>query len=415
MAVRRLLDAERTNPLTTLHVRIAAEMAGVTERTVWRWLAQGREGRFEAPPRRGSFRLSDALWQVLAEAGGNVAQLHRTMTKAKEAGDLDQLDADRVPSVPTLYRVVKHDLRQGRILQIARPAGPEDHPQPSPYDRALADLALTDAASGPPVLDDPDAEPAAGPDPDTPAPGGVRLHTPQARLVSTRQAADVVDAIGHTIRARGIICVYGDPGRGKTVAVEQALHLIGRDTPVWRTVAQVAPGISGLRALLCHSLHLPSPSLAHRPGAAGQALTAALTQPGVLFLDDAQRLTPPLLDYLRQLWDAPGCSATLILCGAGSERTIARVPELRSRILTWHHVDRLDRDQLPHTLSLFHPVWAQAQASDLTRADEQIAHGNFRTWAKITSHLHALRHRRPHTPVTSELITQASTRLGPHL
>jgi hypothetical protein len=37
-------------------------------------------------------------------------------------------------------------------------------------------------------------------------------------------------------------------------------------------------------------------------------------------------LTPPLLDYLRQLWDEPGTFAALVLCGAGSERAITRAP-----------------------------------------------------------------------------------------
>ncbi|MCL7370526.1 hypothetical protein [Streptomyces ardesiacus] len=54
----------------------------------------------------------------------------------------------------------------------------------------------------------------------------------------------------------------------------------------------------------------------------------------MLVLDDAQRLTPPLLDYLRQLWDSPGCAAALVLCGAGCERALARASALRSRVLT---------------------------------------------------------------------------------
>ncbi|MGN9763461.1 ATP-binding protein [Streptomyces sp. SD31] len=82
-----------------------------------------------------------------------------------------------------------------------------------------------------------------------------------------------------------------------------------------------------LRASLCEAFGLQSGALPHRAGPASQALMRALAgpasqalmralaEPGVLFLDDAQRLTPPLLDYLRQLWDAPGCAAALVLCG----------------------------------------------------------------------------------------------------
>ncbi|GGW13453.1 hypothetical protein GCM10018980_71020 [Streptomyces capoamus] len=57
----------------------------------------------------------------------------------------------------------------------------------------------------------------------------VRWYVSGARLVSTRQAAAVAEAVGHTVAARGMCCasrgmccVYGDTGLGKTVAVEQA-------------------------------------------------------------------------------------------------------------------------------------------------------------------------------------------------
>ncbi|MYT22899.1 hypothetical protein GTW69_21875 [Streptomyces sp. SID7760] len=55
-----------------------------------------------------------------------------------------------------------------------------------------------------------------------------------------------------------------------------------------------------------------------------------------MFLDDVQRLSPPLLDYLRLLWDESGTAAALLLCGAGAERVIARAPALRSPVLNWH-------------------------------------------------------------------------------
>ena len=155
-------------------------------------------------------------------------------------------------------------------------------------------------------------------------------------------------------------------------------------------------------------------ALPHRAGPASQALTRALAEPGVLFIHDAQRLTPPLLDYLRQLGDAPGCAAALVLCGAGSERALACASALRSRVLTWNQVGRLEPSQVLQTLTLFHPVWAQADPDNIARADEQMARGNFRTWAKITSHVYAARERDPARRVDRELIEQACVRLGPY-
>ncbi|WP_146063487.1 ATP-binding protein [Streptomyces sp. SM11] len=154
--------------------------------------------------------------------------------------------------------------------------------------------------------------------------------------------------------------------------------------------------------------------MTHRAGPADQALAEALAEPGVLFLDDAQRLSQPVLDYLRQLWDSPGCAAALVLCGAGSERALARAAAMRSRVLTWHQVSRLDTQDIPRTLGLFHPVWEDADPADLGRADEQTACGNFRTWAKITSHVCAARGRDLGAGVDRDAIDQACARLGPY-
>lgn len=133
----------------------------------------------------------------------------------------------------------------------------------------------------------------------------------------------------------------------------------------------------------------------------------------MLFLDGVQRLAPPLLDCLRQLWDAPGCAAALVLCGAGSERALAWASVLRSRVLGWHQVGRLEPSRVPQILALFHPVWAQAAPDDLARVDGQMARGNVRTWAKITSRVYAARERGPVRRVDRELIEQACARLGP--
>ncbi|MFF1695592.1 hypothetical protein ACFVXC_18480 [Streptomyces sp. NPDC058257] len=68
---------------------------------------------------------------------------------------------------------------------------------------------------------------------------GVRLYVPGAYVVSTRQLGEVTEALAHTAAARGIVCVYGDPGQGKTVALYQALRLLAHRVPVRRAVVGV--------------------------------------------------------------------------------------------------------------------------------------------------------------------------------
>ncbi|MGW1090747.1 hypothetical protein ACWD4L_31725 [Streptomyces sp. NPDC002596] len=75
-------------------------------RTVWRWLEEARtEGRVERRP-RARLELSDQAWEVLAQAGGNVAVLHQHL---KDAGG-------EVSSLASLYRVVRRDLEAGKAL-----------------------------------------------------------------------------------------------------------------------------------------------------------------------------------------------------------------------------------------------------------------------------------------------------------
>lgn len=58
----------------------------------------------------------------------------------------------------------------------------------------------------------------------------------------------MVEAVGHTVAARGI--GYGDTGPGKTVAVEQALHLPPGRVPVWRAAVGGRPGLPQVRVTL---------------------------------------------------------------------------------------------------------------------------------------------------------------------
>lgn len=414
MVVRRLLALDEAGTLETVHARIAAESAGVSERTVWRWLAVAREsGRVESVPRRGGFAFTDELWARLSDVGGNVKALHRWMEEHAE-GVVPSLNTGVLPSLATLYRAVRAEQRAGRVLEVSRPSRMD----PAVYDRALAELALpgTVGETGQPEPDavgeteGNDSAEQAGP---APFAGGARLYVPGAHLVSTRQLAEVTEALVHTVAARGVLCVYGDTGHGKTVAVHQALRRLPRRLPVYQALVAVKPALPQLRAALLTAFGLSAPSLANRTEAADRALIDALKHPGVLVIDDVQRIAAPELDYLRLLVDAPTTQASLVLCGAGAERTLARAPALASRVLTWQHVPRWDGSQAPGVLRLFHPLWDPVADEDVAHADERCARGNFRTWAKITSHVYAALERRPDTTVDRALLEWACSRLGP--
>ncbi|MFC8014978.1 hypothetical protein [Streptomyces cinereoruber] len=136
MLVARLLELEAAGALTTAHVRAGAQVGGVNVRTVWRWLDAARtEGRMERRP-RARLELSDQMWEVLAQAGGSVAALHRHL---KVAGG-------EVPSRASLHRAVRRDLQAGRALPDRAVVRQERDEQQTR--QALADLALAGAREG---------------------------------------------------------------------------------------------------------------------------------------------------------------------------------------------------------------------------------------------------------------------------
>lgn len=110
--MRRLLERQRAGELATRHVRAVAETVGVSERTVWRWLEQAKTTGQTEPGVRQGYAVSDEVWALLGEVGGNVAELRRRLAAAS-GGAL-------VPSASTLHRVIRRDRRAGRALMVKR-------------------------------------------------------------------------------------------------------------------------------------------------------------------------------------------------------------------------------------------------------------------------------------------------------
>lgn len=379
--VARLLELEAAGALTTAHVRAGAQVGGVNVRTVWRWLDAARtEGRVERRP-RARLELSDQVWEVLAQAGGNVSVLHRHL---KDAGG-------EVPSLASLYRVVRRDLEAGRVLPdrvVVRREREEQRTR-----QALADLALAGTREG-------GAAKVAARRPPHPAPpaafaglsagqggavAGVALPA-GAQLVGTSSVRAVAEAVGQAMAAQGAVCVFGDPGRGKTAAVRMALHEVPPGWKVTWVPVPVRPSVSGMRRAVFDALALPG-RFPHTSARADAAVAGALGEARVLVVDEAQRLPVPCLEYLQSLWDDPGTRITVVLCGSGSERALARLPQLASRVGGWQEVPRLAAAEVAAVVTGFHPLWRTVAAPDLTWIDQSCAHGTFRMWAALTAHM----------------------------
>ncbi|MGW3044392.1 transposase, partial [Kitasatospora sp. NPDC001159] len=105
----RLMALDGRGELATAHVRLVADTSGVSERTVWNWLAAARrEGRLTARARTSAVVVTPHIRALMALWGGNVAAVHRQLA-AEAAGD----PTVTVPSLRALQRAVARELSAG--------------------------------------------------------------------------------------------------------------------------------------------------------------------------------------------------------------------------------------------------------------------------------------------------------------
>jgi putative transposase len=142
-AVRRLLALRGQRRLSREHVRLAGECLGVSERTVWRWLAEASRSPRAAlrPGERsgGRFEITGEIRVLLAYWHGNASAVHRQLAAQAETGSREGQPAaapesvappagappaavpllEPVPSLSTFLRAVRRDLTAGERAGLA--------------------------------------------------------------------------------------------------------------------------------------------------------------------------------------------------------------------------------------------------------------------------------------------------------
>ncbi|MBW5484424.1 Mu transposase C-terminal domain-containing protein [Streptomyces bambusae] len=138
--MQRLLRLRSQGRLSRGHVCLVGECLGVSERTVWRWLAQA-----EADPGEGAgpgvrsvdrFEVTSEVRVLLAYWRGNASAVHRQLVARARAAAGEPAIAvpggapteavpllDPVPSLSTFLRAVRRDLTAGERAGLGR--GPE--------------------------------------------------------------------------------------------------------------------------------------------------------------------------------------------------------------------------------------------------------------------------------------------------
>ncbi|GAP50762.1 putative transposase [Streptomyces azureus] len=136
-----------------------------------------------------------------------------------------------------------------------------------------------------------------------------QVPVPGAQVVHTSAVRSVLGTVAHTA-AGTVVCLYGDAGQGKTVALQYALSQLPHPARAHLVHVGVHPTVPELRRVLADALE-PGRRLPHGAGEADLVLVNALRQPRVLVRDEAQRLPGPALEFLRGLWDHPDTDTAL--------------------------------------------------------------------------------------------------------
>lgn len=206
---------------------------------------------------------------------------------------------------------------------------------------------------------------------------------PGASLVPTRASLRTQSDLCIAVKGHKVMCVFGDYGLGKTVAVLVNLH----DLAVTIAVQPLGTGIKAVRGALAIGLNIP-PDITSDT-ALDAAITAVLSQrPHTLLCDEAQRLDTRSMEYLRALWDRQDLQLSIVLVGAHDfRRKMLARPAWKSRITLWTPFTPLTPEEVLDVIPQFHPVWAAAPAEDISAIDDAGCHGNFRAWANLTVNL----------------------------
>ncbi|MFD7015189.1 AAA family ATPase [Streptomyces sp. NPDC059161] len=214
------------------------------------------------------------------------------------------------------------------------------------------------------------------------------MRLPGAQVVSTRALLMVRENIRAAIEARAMICIYGQAGRGKSLAVNTSLRELAPKL-TRRIQFRARPSTRDLRHELFHALGLQGRPPAHAIEF-DRMLRGALEETHVLVCDEAQWLSKMCFEYLRYLWDDISSDLTIVFTGGdGCFEMLQSEPMLESRVYAWQEIEPMPLEEVLTVVPAFHPVWADADPDLIAMCDDEAAHGNFRAWAKITHHLTA--------------------------
>ncbi|WP_328543491.1 MULTISPECIES: AAA family ATPase [unclassified Streptomyces] len=266
------------------------------------------------------------------------------------------------------------------------------------------------------------------PEPDSAAPA------PFVITKEHRRFTEFADAVR---RDRYIGLCYGPPGVGKTLSarhyasweevgpyLEEFTLVRGRPAPeaalsartvvytpeVYNTPRSVQKAITFYQDRLNYAVQLRDGGLGG-PDTAASFLTRSARNTELLVVDEADRLKTPSLEQLRDHYDRTGVGVVLIGM-PGIEKSLARYPQLYSRVGFVHHYRPLSPNEQHLVLARHWPHLALDDLGDFTTAEAvatitRITSGNFRLTSRLVAQIERVMDINQLKTVTAEVVETA--------
>jgi hypothetical protein len=203
-------------------------------------------------------------------------------------------------------------------------------------------------------------------------------------IVRTPDFAEVQILVAEVVAANGVGLVSGDPGLGKTEAVEQALAKVR--LPIYRMVipAKITAKALVLEMLLALGYRTDR---RHTEAALRLDLVEALSAERLVFLfDECKGVGVEGLRMFHYLREATRTAAgpapwSLFLVGTDIDAEVSNVPALGSRVMRRQHFEAWPESEVIANLHALDPLFSRLDGALLLEIDEIAHHGNFRSWS----------------------------------
>lgn len=210
-------------------------------------------------------------------------------------------------------------------------------------------------------------------------------------LITTEPLKLLLGAAPIALANRRIICLYGQSGCGKTVALDVLANTLGvrvvtvildrgsTDKQVIEHLYQAVRGATG-----------PVPNSVRRAEMMAHLRRLLAAGDTVLMVDEAQNASLRALELVRQLHEDPTSRCGLVVAGVNLAEKLEREEMLNNRIGLRVAFPPLTGDQLVSILGQLHPVLAQMPVPLLRATDDEYCHGQLRRWVEVLEWLLAV-------------------------